>query len=149
MAKPTSDRIIRANVTGDNVIQAHVAGGGTVNAHVAQSSPVVRAVASTAPSATETQKGVVRIATLEEAIEGSNDRAVITPYTLRESLRFTFTQGVSDSTWVIKHNLNAEPSVTVVDTAGKVQIPDEIIYDSKNQITVQFLSEFAGKAYLN
>lgn len=149
MAKPTSNKILKANVSTDNKVQAHVVSGGTVRANVAQNSSAVKANTSTAASATETQKGVVRIATLDEVVAGVNNRAVVTPYTLRESSRFTFMQGIASNTWVIKHDLNIEPSVTVVDTAGKVQIPDEIIYDSKNQITVQFLSEFAGKAYLN
>lgn len=149
MAKPKAEKIIRANVTTKNVIKGRVVSGGTVSAHVSQGSSVVKATASGAPSATETKKGIVRIATVEEVIEGVNDKAVVTPYTLRAASRCTFTQGMASDTWVIIHNLNTEPSVTVVDTAGKVQIPNEIIYDSKNQVTVQFLSEFAGKAYLN
>ena len=62
---------------------------------------------------------------------------------------FTFEQGIASDTWIIQHNLNKRPSVFVVDSANCVQIPDEIVYDSDNQVTVQFISAFAGKAYLN
>lgn len=62
---------------------------------------------------------------------------------------FVYEQGVASDTWVIVHNLGKYPSVTAVDSAGNVQIPDEVQYDSENQITVQFIGSFAGKAFLN
>lgn len=62
---------------------------------------------------------------------------------------FTFEQGIPSDTWVIQHNLGRNPSVTVVDSAGAVQIPDDINYDTDNQITVKFLGSFAGRAFLN
>ena len=61
---------------------------------------------------------------------------------------FTFTQGVSAASWVIVHNLNKYPSVTVVDTANTVGL-GAVVYDSANQLTVTFSGAFAGKAYLN
>lgn len=68
---------------------------------------------------------------------------------LNQIWTFTFEQGIPSDTWVIQHNLGRNPSVTVVDSAGAVQIPDEINYDTDNQITVKFLGSFAGKAFLN
>lgn len=62
---------------------------------------------------------------------------------------FTFEQGIPSDTWVIQHNLGRHPGVTVVDSAGAVQVPDEINYDTDNQITVKFLGSFAGRAFLN
>lgn len=62
---------------------------------------------------------------------------------------FTFEQEIPSDTWVIQHNLGRNPNVTVVDSAGAVQVPDEINYDTDNQITVKFLGSFAGKAFLN
>jgi len=50
--------------------------------------------------------------------------------------------------WVINHNLNCYPSVTVVDSAGTVVIGD-VTYNSENQITITFRGAFAGYAYLN
>lgn len=58
-------------------------------------------------------------------------------------------QGVASDTWVITHNLGKYPSVTVVDSAGEAQIPDNIDYNSDNQLTIQFIGSFAGKAFLN
>lgn len=62
---------------------------------------------------------------------------------------FTFEQGIPSDTWVIQHNLGRNPNVTVVDSSGSVQVPDDINYDNDNQITVKFLGSFAGKAFLN
>lgn len=58
----------------------------------------------------------------------------------------TFT--VADSTWVVEHNLGKKPSVTVVDDNDNV-IMAEIIYDSNNQITINFNADTQGKVYLN
>lgn len=65
------------------------------------------------------------------------------------STNYTFEQGIASDTWVIEHNLNKMPSIIVVDSTDKVQIPDDIIYNSENVMTVIFLAAFAGKAYLN
>jgi hypothetical protein len=65
------------------------------------------------------------------------------------SRTFVFEQGIASDTWVIEHNLNKHPSAFAVDSAGKVQIPNEIVYNNNNQITLYFLSQFSGKAYLN
>ena len=66
-----------------------------------------------------------------------------------KSANYTHEQGIASKEWIIVHNLEKEPSVVVVDTAGEEQIPDRKVYNSKNQVTLYFLSEFAGKAYLN
>lgn len=58
-------------------------------------------------------------------------------------------QAIASEVWVIEHNLNKRPTVDAVDTAGNVQVPDDIHYDSDNQITVYFVAPFAGQAYLN
>lgn len=65
------------------------------------------------------------------------------------SKTFVFEQAIASSNWIINHNLDKHPSAFAVDSAGKVVIPDEIIYISENQIELQFISEFSGKAYLN
>ena len=69
------------------------------------------------------------------------------------SLTYTHNQSSASATWVITHNLNKHPSVTVVDS-GESVIHGEIVYDSKNQVTITFRSNeaayaFSGKAYLN
>lgn len=57
-------------------------------------------------------------------------------------------QGESSDTWVIVHNLNKYPSITIVDSAGTV-FEAEIRYDSENQCTILMNGAFKGKAYLN
>lgn len=50
--------------------------------------------------------------------------------------------------WVIFHNLNAFPNVTVVDSAGDI-VEGEIKYDSAFQVTITFSGAFAGRAFLS
>jgi hypothetical protein len=57
-------------------------------------------------------------------------------------------QIVPASTWVIQHNLGKYPSVTIVDSAGNVQIGD-VEYIDTNNLTVSFTGSFGGRAYLN
>jgi len=66
---------------------------------------------------------------------------------------FTYTKTNAANTWVITHNLNSYPSVTVVDTGGSV-VRGEVVYNSINQLTITFFSNSSavavdGKAYLN
>lgn len=61
---------------------------------------------------------------------------------------YTHEQGVSSAQWVINHNLNTYPSVTVVDTSGSTIIYD-LTYNNSNTITLDFKSAFKGTAYLN
>jgi hypothetical protein len=61
---------------------------------------------------------------------------------------YTHNQASPSSSWTITHNLGRRPSVTIVDSAGNVQI-GEVLYSSDNQITVTFAAAFVGYAYLN
>lgn len=61
---------------------------------------------------------------------------------------FIFEQAIAADTWVIVHNLNKYPSVTIVDSAGRVFLP-AVQYDSKNQVTAKINGATTGKAYLN
>lgn len=61
---------------------------------------------------------------------------------------YTYEQGISSDVWVIQHNLNKHPSVTVVDSAGN-EVVGHVHYDDLNNVTVTFTSPFSGKAYLN
>ena len=64
------------------------------------------------------------------------------------SKTFVFEQGIASDTWVIEHNLNKKPSVTVVDTAGTV-FTASVEYNSDNVCTVYINGTTKGKAYLN
>ena len=61
---------------------------------------------------------------------------------------YTHLQGSSSNTWVINHNLNFYPNVTVQDSAGTIY-EGEISYTNLDSITVTFSSAFSGKAYLS
>jgi hypothetical protein len=61
---------------------------------------------------------------------------------------YTHTQTSASATWVITHNLNCFPSVSVVDSAGTVVFGD-VEYLSSNVVRVTFVAAFGGKAYLN
>lgn len=65
-----------------------------------------------------------------------------------QTLAYMHTQGVSSDTWVITHNLNFHPNVTVQDSAGNI-VEGEIAYTNTNSLTVSFASAFSGKAYLS
>lgn len=65
-----------------------------------------------------------------------------------DNTKYIFTQNTPVASWTITHNLGHYPAVTVVDSAGSVVIGD-IIYNSNNQVTVNFSAGFAGAAYLN
>lgn len=57
-------------------------------------------------------------------------------------------QAKPKSCWVIKHNLNKYPSVTVVDRCDR-EIICEVKYISPNEIHLHFNGKFRGKAFLN
>ena len=63
-------------------------------------------------------------------------------------LSYVHTQGAVSSTWVVNHNLNFYPNVTVVDSGGTIY-EGEIAYNSANQLTLTFSSGFSGTAYLS
>jgi len=162
-----------ANVVGKKVIKANIISNETlINSNVEQTDSQIKSNPMTYNYATTEKAGIIRIATDEEAREGISDNTVITPSTLKQNIKaiegselidvqdnnntitinsktFVHEQGISSDAWTIVHNLNKRPSVIAVDTVGRTQIPDEIIYDNDNQLTIQFISAFAGFAYLN
>ena len=63
---------------------------------------------------------------------------------------FTHNQAVAANPWVITHNLNKHPSVTVTDSNVTPRVVYAVVdYDSVNQVTITFSGAQAGKAYLN
>ena len=61
---------------------------------------------------------------------------------------YVHTQSSANTTWTITHNLNKNPSVTVVDSGGS-KVFGEAVYNSTNRMTLTFSASFSGKAYLN
>lgn len=99
--------------------------------------------------ATTTKYGVVRLATEQEAKDGiKEDSVVITPYTLKKATTYTHEQAIASDEWVIEHNLNRTPSITVVDSANNV-IECAEQYIDMNTVKLYFNGSFKGKAYLN
>ena len=67
---------------------------------------------------------------------------------LLQDATYIHDQQASAFEWVITHNLNKYPSVTIIDTMDRV-VYGEIQYLSANQVKLSFTSNFSGKAYLN
>ena len=61
---------------------------------------------------------------------------------------FCFEQSVASDEWIILHNLDKYPSVTVVDSAGTI-ITGEVTYLDNAILKISFQAPFSGKAYLN
>lgn len=138
------------NVKSKKIIKANIIGGGTpINANIIKNDNTIKSTLTTYTSATTTNKGIIRIATDEETINGIDNSIAITPYTLRKATTYVHEQGIASDIWVINHNLNKHPSIGIVDSSGSMQIPDDVIVNNENTITVLFIAAFAGKAYLN
>jgi hypothetical protein len=63
-------------------------------------------------------------------------------------ISWEFTQLSAALHWIIDHDLNSFPSVTVVDSGGTEVLPD-VVYVNNNQIELYFANPTSGKAYLN
>ena len=61
---------------------------------------------------------------------------------------YVHTQSIPSNTWTITHNLNKNPSITIVDSSG-AEVEGAVTINSLNQITITFCGAFSGKAYLN
>lgn len=61
---------------------------------------------------------------------------------------FVFIQTVASSSWVIDHNLNRYPGVTVIDSAGNL-IEGSIKYVSPDRVVLEFSEALSGLADLN
>jgi hypothetical protein len=61
---------------------------------------------------------------------------------------YTFTQPTPSATWVVTHNMNKFPSVSIVDSAGNI-VEGDTIYNTLNSCTLNFQGSFSGKAYFN
>lgn len=79
-----------------------------------------------------------------ELIDVQKDGKIVT----LQSKTFIFEQGIASDTWVINHNLNKKPSITVVDSADNV-VEGAEKYIDENTIEIYFNGAFKGKAYLN
>ena len=61
---------------------------------------------------------------------------------------YVHTQGSPSATWYVIHNMNKYPSVTVVDSGNNV-VEGDVVYNSLNDLEINFSGGFSGKAYIN
>ncbi|ARA99134.1 siphovirus ReqiPepy6 Gp37-like family protein [Geobacillus thermodenitrificans] len=79
--------------------------------------------------------------------ELENDAGYITADDIPAAQSFIHEQLTPSSLWVITHNLNKYPSVTVTDSAGNVVVGD-VKHTSLNTTEISFSAAFSGKAIL-
>lgn len=63
-------------------------------------------------------------------------------------LSYVHVQSIPSATWVVVHDLNKFPSVSVIDSGGATVLGD-VRYDSANQCTLTFAGGFSGRAFFN
>lgn len=73
---------------------------------------------------------------VEQVEQGSGDKTEV------------ITVGSASREWVINHNMNKYPSVTVITSYGEV-VETEIVYDSLSRLRVILAFSVSGKVILN
>lgn len=63
--------------------------------------------------------------------------------------RFVFCQDPASDTWVIPHNLDGIPAITIIRDSDNAQVTGCISYDDSNNVTITFNVPVAGCAYFN
>ena len=85
-------------------------------------------------------------------IQGKDALNVGMPNVLRTPIvydkNYLFIQNQVSDEWIISHNLNKYPSVTVIDSADN-EVIGEVEYLDKNNLKIKFANGFSGKATLN
>lgn len=61
---------------------------------------------------------------------------------------FVFVQSTPSTNWIIQHNLDKFPSVSVVNI-NNVLMYGNIVYVDTNNLRIEFSAGFSGKAYMN
>lgn len=61
---------------------------------------------------------------------------------------YIHSQILASKLWIVYHDLNKFPSVSVVDSGGNI-VFGSITYISKDTISIEFTAEFSGTVYLN
>ena len=67
---------------------------------------------------------------------------------ISEDKNYLHIQSVASDEWIINHNLNKYPSVTVLDSSGS-EVIGEVTHIDKNNLIIKFAGGFSGKATLN
>lgn len=83
-----------------------------------------------------------------DASKNVTTKAPVDARTALQTTTYTYTQGVSANPWVINHNLNAFPTVWVIDPLNRAGWA-EVEYVDSNTCKVHFTGPQTGTAYLN
>lgn len=87
--------------------------------------------------------GVTSTETTKTILLTTEDGTVISG-TFNDS--YIHTQTIQANQWIVNHNLNKYPAVTVVNNIN-VEVVGEIVYTSTNQVILTFSQSFTGKAF--
>ena len=95
------------------------------------------------------QEGLTRVGIqINRAEDYANSAAESAEMAYRYRSTFIFEQALASDTWIINHNLNKYPSVTIVDSSGNVFHP-AVQYVDENKCIVSMNGATTGNAYLN
>ena len=94
-------------------------------------------------SVLEDDKCCIYVVGYDDKLEPVNDNSFI-----ESDKHYVYNQTSASDSWVITHNLNKYPSITIVDSANNIVIGD-ITYTSLNEVVIKFIGAFSGKAFLN
>ena len=62
---------------------------------------------------------------------------------------YTHTQSSPSATWTVIHNLGINPGgVSVVNSAG-TKVYGDVTYTNTNELVINFIGSFSGKAYIS
>lgn len=98
-------------------------------------------------------------ATQLEVDAGIERYKFVTPFTLKNRIDTVITtqnqlhnylhdQGIPLAQWIITHNLNKYPSVTVIDSSNR-EVEGAVEHLNLNELKISFNNPFSGKATLN
>lgn len=75
------------------------------------------------------------------------DISLFDPFPVQDKT-YVYVKDTPSVLWVIEHNLDKFPSVTVVNN-NNVTMYGEVIYIDSNNLQIEFSAGFSGKAYMN
>ena len=61
---------------------------------------------------------------------------------------YLYIQNIASDIWVVNHNLNKYPAVSVIDSSGN-EVTGDVEYIDVNNLVITFKGAFKGKATLN
>ena len=86
--------------------------------------------------------------TLQKFFQGDGTTVGGIPIQADGDKTYRHVQGTASASWVVAHNLNKYPAVSVVDSTG-IQVEGTVDYFDLNNVTITFSSAFAGEAFFN